>query len=180
MYKLTFLTAGLLLAAAAVAPQAWGQALPLGADTAAGPAALPSLSTLRYDRTDTLRALQHLFMQRSKAMRSWLETGTAIMATGAVKKTMVATSSKKKRCDNESYYENLDGDANGDLLIGGLMAGYGAYRYTRFGPRQYQRVVAAYQEGQPLPSYLKRKLKTKYFRLLPIGSRKERAEAVGQ
>ncbi|SET44886.1 hypothetical protein [Hymenobacter actinosclerus] len=180
MHKLTLLTAGLLLAAAAAAPQAWGQARPLGADMAAAPTALPSLSTLRYDRTDTLRALQHLFMQRSKAMRGWLEGGTAIMATGAVKKTMVATSSKKERRDNESYYESLDEDASRDLLIGGLMVGYGAYRYTRFGPRQYQRVVAAYQEGQPLPPYLNRKLKTKYFRLLPIGSRKERAAAVGQ
>ncbi|WP_019949371.1 hypothetical protein [Hymenobacter aerophilus] len=176
MRKLTFLAAALLLAAAN--SQAWGQTLPLGADTAAVAAALPSLSTLRYDRTDTLRAVQHLFMQRSKAMRAWLEGGAAIMATGAVKKTMVATSSKTKREEGSAYYNDLEQNANGDLLVGGMMAGYGAFRYTRFGPRQYQRVVAAYQQGEPLPPYLQRKLKTKYFRLLPIGSRKERAAAV--
>ncbi|MBT2558338.1 hypothetical protein J7E24_11125 [Hymenobacter sp. ISL-91] len=179
MHKLTtFLVAGLLLATA-TAPRAWGQSLPLGADTVAAPAAvLPSLSTLRYDRTDTLRAVQHLFMRRSKAVRSWLEGGTAIMATGAVKKTIVATSSKKERQEHSAHYHDLEQSANQDLLVGGMMTGYGIFLNARFGPRQYQRVVAAYQEGQPLPPYLNRKLKTKYFRLLPLGNRQERAQAV--
>ncbi|RFP66520.1 hypothetical protein D0N36_04005 [Hymenobacter lapidiphilus] len=179
MLKLSILTTGLLLAAAGT-PQAWGQSLPLGADTAAVSAFLPDLSTLRYDRTDTLRAVQHLFMRRSKAMRSWLEGGTALMATGAVKKTLAVTRSKKERREHEAHYHDLEQSANQDLLIGTLMAGYGAFRYARFGPERYQRVVAAYQEGQPLPPYLNRKLKTKYFRLLPMGSRKERAQAMGQ
>lgn len=174
----TTLTAGLLLAAAIATPSARGQSLLLGADTAVAPAALADLSTLRYGRSDTLRAVQHLFMQRSKAMRAWLEGGAAIAATGAVKKTTVATTSKARRREYDAYYSNVEQSANQDLVVGTLMMGYGAFRYTRFGPQQYQRVMLAYQQGQSLPPYLNRKLKTKYFRLLPIGSRKERAQAV--
>lgn len=179
MCKLIIVTAALLLSVA-MGPDAWGQTtLPLGADTVAAPVTLPSLSTLRYGRSDTLRAVKHLFMRRSKKIESWLEGGTAIMATGVVKKTVVATKSKAERRDN-LYYEDLNESGNEDLVVGALMTGYGVFLDTRFGPQQYQRVVAAYQEGQPLPPYLHRKLKTKYFRLLPIGSRKERAQTVGQ
>ena len=177
MHKLTFLAASLLLAA--TTPRAWGQTLPLGADTTAVPDALPSLSTLRYARTDTLRALQHLFMQRSKATRGWLQAGTAILLEGTVKKVVVKTSELKKQPEYvQDYYEDLDQQASQDIVVGAMMTGYGIFRLSRFGPRQYQRVVAAYQQGEPLPPYLQRKLKTKYFRLLPIGSRKERAAAV--
>ncbi|NVO32437.1 hypothetical protein [Hymenobacter lapidiphilus] len=175
--RATTVFAGLLLAVA-VGPAAWGQSLPLGADTVAAPVTLPSLSTLRYDRTDTLRAVQHLFMRRSKAMRSWLEGGAAIMATGAVKKTIVANRSKAERQNHKLRSKDVEETGTGDLLIGGLMVGYGVFRHIRFGPQQYQRVVAAYQEGEPLPPYLTRKLKTKYFRLLPLGSRQERVQAI--
>lgn len=179
MYKLTTLMAGLLLAAAAGAPEAWGQLLPLGASTDAAPVTLPSLSTLRYDRSDTLRAVQHLFMQRSRATRGWLQAGTAILLEGTVKKVVVKASELKKQPEYvQDYYEDLDQQANQDIVVGAMMTGYGIFRLSRFGPRQYQRVVAAYQQGQPLPPYLNRKLKTKYFRLLPLGSRQERAQAV--
>ena len=66
--RATTVFAGLLLAVA-VGPAAWGQSLPLGADTVAAPVTLPSLSTLRYDRTDTLRAVQHLFMRHCSKNR---------------------------------------------------------------------------------------------------------------
>ncbi|NVO85724.1 hypothetical protein [Hymenobacter terrestris] len=177
MSKLPIVFAGLLLGVA-MGPKAWGQSLPLGADTVAVPVTLPSLSTLRYDHTDTLRALQHLFIRRSKAVRSWLEGGIAIAATGVVKKTAVATTSEAKRQEHEAYYDDLEQSANQDLVVGTLMTGYGVFLNARFGPRQYQQVVAAYQQGEPLPPYLTRKLKTKYFRLLPLGSRQERIQAV--
>ncbi|SDX60043.1 hypothetical protein [Hymenobacter psychrophilus] len=180
MYKLAIIFAGLLLSVA-VGPKAWGQSLPLGADTVAAPVTLPSLSTLRYGHSDTLRAVQHLFMQRSKATRGWLQAGTGILLDGAVKKVVVKASKRKKQPEYvQDHYEDLDQQANQDIVFGALMTGYGIFRLSRFGPRQYQRVVAAYQQGQPLPPYLNRKLKTKYFRLLPLGSRQERAQAVAQ
>ncbi|MFD2784430.1 hypothetical protein [Hymenobacter rubripertinctus] len=147
----------------------------------AAPAAIPhsDLSSLRYDRSDTLRAVQHLFMQRSKATRGWLQAGTGILVEGAVKKVVAKASKRKNQPEYvQDFYEDLDQQASQDIVVGALMTGYGAYRLSRFGPGQYRRVVVAYQEGQPLPPYLTRKLKTKYFRLLPIGSRKERAQAV--
>ena len=139
------------------------------------------LSTLRYDHTDTLRAVQHLFMQRSKATRGWLQAGTGILLDGAVKKVVVKASKLKKQPEYvQDYYVDLNQQSNQDMVVGTLMTGYGLFRLSRFGPHQYQRVVLAYQEGQPLPPYLTRRLKTKYFRLLPVGTRKEREEAVGK
>ena len=166
-----------LLATVGTLSAASAQTLPVVQTTTS--AALHSdLSTARYDRSDTLRAVQHLFMQRSKAMRGWLESGTTILLEGAVKKVVVAAQPTNQPEYKKDYYEDLDQQANQDIVVGTLMTGYGLFRLSRFGPRQYQRVMLAYQEGQPLPPYLARRLKTKYFRLLPIGSRRERAEAV--
>ncbi|WP_156109411.1 hypothetical protein [Hymenobacter sp. APR13] len=134
--------------------------------SAAAAVAHSGLSTARYDRSDTLRAVQHLFVQRSRATRGWLQTGAGLMTTAAVEKTALALSAAKKT-DKQSYQAQQQ-EANGDLLLGGLMAGYGLFRLSRFGPQQYQRVTEAYAQGQPLPSYLARRLKTKYFRLLPV------------
>jgi hypothetical protein len=132
----------------------------------AAPVAYSGLSAARYDRSDTLRAVQHLFMQRCEATRSWLQAGTGIMATAVVEKTALAVSGVKKA--DKRYYQDQQQQANGDLVMGGLMTGYGLFRLSRFGPLQYQRVTEAYAQGQPLPPYLTRRLKTKYFRLLPL------------
>lgn len=147
------LTAALLLALAA----------PCAAQM---PAAHSDLSTARYDHSDTLRAVRHLFMQRSKATRSLLEVGGDLMATAAVKKVAIEASGVEKV--NKQDYQILQQDANQDLVTGGLMAGYGLFRLSRFGPQQYRRVLEAYAQNQPLPGYLQRRLKTRYFRLLPL------------
>ncbi|RSK41191.1 hypothetical protein [Hymenobacter perfusus] len=123
-------------------------------------------STARYDHSDTLRAVQHLFMHRSKATRSLLEVGGGLLATAAVKKVAIEASGVEK-VDKQDY-QILRQDANQDLVAGGLMAGYGLFRFSRFGPQQYRRVLEAYAQNQPLPGYLQRRLKTKYFRLLPL------------
>ncbi|MBX0289899.1 hypothetical protein K3G63_05580 [Hymenobacter sp. HSC-4F20] len=130
-------------------------------------APLPSdLSTARYDRSDTLRAVKHLFIQRSRATRGVLQVGASTVATAAVEKVALASSDMKKR--DKSFYETRQQETNGDLLIGGLATTYGLFRLSRFGPHQYQRVTEAYEQGAPLPPYLTRKLKTKYFRLEPL------------
>lgn len=69
---------------------------------------------------------------------------------------------------DKHYYQDQQQEANGDLVMGGLMAGYGLFRLSRFGPLQYQRVTEAYAQGTPLPPYLARRLKIKFFRLLPL------------
>jgi hypothetical protein len=148
-----------------------GFAQTLAATTPTGSASAASvvysgLSAARYDHSDTLRAVQHLFMQRSKATRGWLQAGGSIMAMAAVKKTALTVSGVKKF--DKQYYQEQQQETNGDLVLGGLMAGYGFFRLSRFGPLQYRRVTEAYMQGQPLPSYLTRRLKTKYFRLLPL------------
>lgn len=139
--------------------------LTAGVACAQGPQLRSDLNTARYDRDDTLRAVKHLFMQRSKATRAWLQMGTGSVATGAVQKAVLA-SSRMKQLD-KSFYAVQQQDANADLVVGGLTTAYGLVRASRFGPRRYQQVRAAYAQGAPLPAYLTRKLKTKYFRLLP-------------
>lgn len=166
-----------LLTTVSALPAATAQTLAVVQSTA--PAVAHSdLSTLRYDRTDTLRAVQHLFMQRSKATRGWLQASTGILLDGAVKKVVVAAQPTNQPEYKKDYYEELNRNASEDIVVGTLMTGYGLFRLSRFGPQQYRRVVLAYQEGQPLPSYLTRRLKTKHFRLLPVGTRREREEAV--
>lgn len=130
------------------------------------PAAHSDLSTARYDRSDTLRAVQHLFMQRSKATRGWLESGVGLTAAALTEKTALTASGVRKT--DKSYYQSRQQDANGDLVMGTLMAGYGIFRLSRFGPQQYQRVLDAYVQGGALPRYLTHRLKPKYFRLLPL------------
>jgi len=147
------LTAGLCLTAGTTLQ---AQTAPLHSD----------LSTARYDHSDTLRAVQHLFMQRSNATRSLLEVGGGLLATAAVRKVAINASGVEK-VDKQDY-QILRQDANQDLVMGGLMAGYGMFRLTRFGPQQYQRVLTAYLQGGPLPQYLTRRLKPRYFRLLPL------------
>lgn len=124
------------------------------------------LNAARYDRSDTLRAVQHLFMQRSKATRAWLETGVSFMASAAVEKTVLATSGIKKV--DKGYYRTRQQEADQDLVFGTLMASYGLFRLSRFGPQQYQRVMDAYAQGTALPHYLTRRLKPRFFRLLPL------------
>ncbi|RPD48658.1 hypothetical protein DNI29_08575 [Hymenobacter sediminis] len=124
------------------------------------------LSTARYDRTDTLRAVMHLFIQRSRATRSILQMGMSTVATAAVEKAALSASEMKRR--DKSFYKARQQETNSDLLVGGLATTYGLFRLSRFGPQQYQRVTEAYEQGAPLPPYLTRKLKTKYFRFQPL------------
>lgn len=160
-------TAALWLAAGTAGfAQTLAAAEPRAAETAAAPVDHSGLSSARYDRADTLRAVRHLFMQRSGATFGLLQAGTNMVATAAAEKTALATSGIKKV--DKQYYQDQQQEANGDLVVGGLMAGYGLLRLSRFGPRQYQRVTEAYAQGAPLPSYLTRRLKTKFFRLLPL------------
>ncbi|MCA8830005.1 hypothetical protein [Hymenobacter pini] len=123
------------------------------------------LSTARYDRSDTLRAVRYLFMQRSKATRGWLQTGVGLTATAVVEKGLLATTSLKQQ--DKPYYQSLQQHANSNIFIGTLITGYGLLRLSRFGPQRYQSVLNAYLQGGPLPQYLTRRLKLKYFRMMP-------------
>lgn len=124
------------------------------------------LSTARYDRSDTLRAVQHLFMQRSKATRAWLNLGLDVAVGAALDKAAMAGASALE--PDKRYYKTRQQQANSDMVLGSLAAVYGFYRLSRFGPQQYQRVMQAYAQGGPLPEYLQRRLKTRYFRLRPL------------
>ncbi|AHJ97507.1 hypothetical protein Hsw_1912 [Hymenobacter swuensis DY53] len=124
------------------------------------------LSTARYDRSDTMRAVQHLFMQRSKATRVWLNMGLDAAVGATLDKAALAAVAAFE--PDKRYYKTWQQQANGDMVMGSLAAAYGFYRLSRFGPQRYQRVMQAYAQGGPLPEYLQRRLKNRYFRLRPL------------
>ncbi|OON71032.1 hypothetical protein B0919_03300 [Hymenobacter sp. CRA2] len=124
------------------------------AQSATAAATLPPLASLRYSAADTIRAVQHLFTRRLKGAAGYVGGGSATLSKAAVGMAL--------RNDSTSQGQRID--TNQDVLGGGLMLGYGLWRTQRFGPERYAQIVAAYQQGEPLPGYVRRRLKTKYFR----------------
>ena len=139
-----------------------GLAAPCAAQTVTSPS---DLSTAHYGRSDTMRAVQHLFMQRSRATRAWLNLGLDVAVGATLDKAALAAVAAFE--PDKRYFKARQQQANGDMLMGSLAAAYGFYRLSRFGPQQYQRVMQAYAQGGPLPEYLQRRLKTRYFRMIP-------------
>ncbi|UYZ58319.1 hypothetical protein [Hymenobacter latericus] len=128
-------------------------AAPALAQTAAVPPSGP-LSAARYSPADTLRAVRHLFQQRGKGGAGYLDGGSALVGQG--------TSGLLQPRD--TVLADCRIEARQNVLAGGLMMGYGLFRTQRFGPERYEQVAAAYAQGEPLPAYVRRRLKPKYFR----------------
>ncbi|GAB3826497.1 hypothetical protein [Hymenobacter jeollabukensis] len=137
----------LLLALAAAASAARAQ-------TPGSPAATPSLATAHYSAADTIRAVRHLFEHRIKGAVGYADAGSAVLTAGAVAMAL--------RTDSTSEGQRID--SNRDMLVGSALMGYGVFRAVRFGRTRYEQVVTAYVQGEPLPPYVRRRLKPKYFR----------------
>lgn len=129
--------------------------VPAAAQEAPAPTAAPMLANApRYSMEDTMRAVQHLFMRRTRGAEGWASSGGGLVANAALRKAVLRRRSPEWRRQQD----------NGDLLIGGLMLGYGLWKMARFGPEQCETVLVAYEQGQPLPEYVRRRLKPRFFR----------------
>lgn len=117
-------------------------------------AAPASLASVRYSAADTVRAVRHLFQHRNKGTAGTLGAGGAIVGQGATKLLVRADTTVAKHRH----------EAGPDILVGSALIGAGVLRTQRFGPERYAQVVTAYEQGQPLPDYVRRRLKPKYFR----------------
>lgn len=120
----------------------------------APPATSASLASAHYSSADTVRAVRHLFQQRGRGAAGTVAAGGSLIGQG--------TSNLLQRSDTTLAKRRLE--ARQDVLAGSLVLGYGALRTQRFGPERYEQIVAAYEQGQPLPDYVRRRLKPKYFR----------------
>ncbi|RAK63193.1 hypothetical protein [Hymenobacter edaphi] len=140
-----FLLAALLAAAPAASAQS--------STPAAAPAA-PSLASAHYSAADTIRAVRHLFEHRTRGAGGYADAGGTILTAGAVAMAL--------RTDSTAEGQRIDN--NSDLMVGSALMGYGLFRAARFGRPRYEQVVGAYAQGEPLPAYVRRRLKPKYFR----------------
>ena len=118
---------------------------------------LAPLSTLRYSREDTVRAVRHLFGQREQDATGYAAGGGALLGKGATATAQHASNAPQM------------GGANGasDWVGGSMMMAYGLFRLKRFGPKECEQVIVAYQQGEPLPGFVRRRLKTKHFSYHP-------------
>ncbi|MCC3156154.1 hypothetical protein LJ737_02840 [Hymenobacter sp. 15J16-1T3B] len=121
--------------------------------TPAAPAA-PSLATARYSAADTIRAVRHLFEHRIKGAPGYVDAGGTILTAGAVALAL----------RTDSTAEGRRVESNQDMMVGSALMGYGIFRAVRFGRTRYEQVVSAYAQGEPLPPYVRRRLKPIYFR----------------
>lgn len=120
--------------------------------------ATSSLASARYSQADTLRAVQHLFQRRIRGGLGMADAGSATLTKGAVAMAF----------RNDSTSEARRIESNQDMLFGTAVLSYGVFQARRFGRGRYEQIVAAYAQGEPLPEYVRRRLRPRYFRYRPF------------
>ena len=124
---------------------AWAQAVP--------PAVADSLAEIA--RADTSIALQRLFLAQRRTGRTQMLLGGIVTASGSI---LLATARP------ETTYQRVAG-------VGlGLAAGYYTYQFIdglvqlrRFRPQREKQVLENLDNGQPLPRWVRQKLRPSYF-----------------
>ena len=100
---------------------------------------------------DSVSAVRKLFQQRRTG--GGVLSAIGIGATGAIARGLSSG--------------DAGGNAGGAILsvavIGGIPAGVGISKLVRFSKPREEAIVAAYQQGKPLPSYVRRRLKPTHF-----------------
>ncbi len=97
-----------------------------------------------------MQAIHQLFSKHRTG--GWLWTGV-----GAAFATRILVSSASEG------FSNAGGTFVGTALLGGIPAGIGIGKLSRFSEGTEEQVVAMYQKSKLLPSNIKRRLKMKHF-----------------
>lgn len=50
------------------------------------------------------------------------------------------------------------------MLIGGVLAGVAINKEARFNKKKESEMLTAYQQGQPLPAYVRKRIKNKHMK----------------
>jgi hypothetical protein len=123
------------------------------AQTPAVPAATQSAAAAVASTAapDSALAVGNLFRQRRTGGWIW----TAIGGISTIR-TAVASS-----------HPDVGGNAGGKVLgvvaLGGIPVGVGISKLARFSYAREEEILKNYQEGKPLPRYIRRRLKPKHF-----------------
>lgn len=99
---------------------------------------------------DTVQAIHRLFSKRRTG--GWLWTGI-----GAAFAARILVSSAGEG------FSNAGGTVVGTAVLGGVPAGIGLGKLSRFSEDTEAQVVAMYQKNKLLPTNIKRRLKRKHF-----------------
>lgn len=97
-----------------------------------------------------MQAIHRLFSKHRTG--GWLWTGV-----GAAFATRILVSSATEG------FENAGGTVIGTAVLGGIPAGIGIGKLSRFSEATEDQVVAMYQRNKLMPNNIKRRLKKKYF-----------------
>ncbi|MBD2715964.1 hypothetical protein KBK19_13055 [Microvirga sp. STR05] len=100
---------------------------------------------------DSSQAVRNLFQQRRTG--GGIFTAIGIGATGAIARGLSSGDS--------------GGNAGGAVVsiaaLGGVPAGIGISKLVRFSKTREEEIIAAHQQGKPVPNYVRRRLKAKHF-----------------
>lgn len=111
----------------------------------------PSTAT----KADTAQAVRVLFAKRRTGGWVWTAIGSAFALRVA---TVAANSSS-----SGSFSSTTGGTIVGVGLLGGVPAGIGISKLTRFSKAKEDAVLTVYSQSKTLPPYVSRRLKSKYF-----------------
>jgi hypothetical protein len=132
------------------------------AQTLSDSQALVPDSVVTSSRSDSVLAVQRLFKSRRKSGKV-LTIGAVPIALGAVfAGAMISVYNEYYRPGPPSPF--VEGIAGGVALAGLLPGIIGIPRLIRYRKTREKAVVSAYEQGSPLPVYVRRRLKPKYFR----------------
>ncbi|WP_022824351.1 hypothetical protein [Hymenobacter norwichensis] len=102
-------------------------------------------------KADTAQAVRVLFAKRRTG--GWVWT-----TVGAVAAVRIATASASGDTGG-----NASGAFVGATVVGGIPAGIGIGKLTRFSKAKEDAVLTVYSQSKTLPPYVSRRLKSKYF-----------------
>lgn len=116
----------------------------------------PALPTATFSRSDTVRAVQHIFSKHRTGGWIWTAVGGALALRIAYVDATTNSSA--------GLASTTGGTIVGIGLFGGLPVGIGVGKLTRFSNVKEEQVVTFYEKSGILPPYVRKRLKTKHFR----------------
>ncbi|WP_188559466.1 hypothetical protein [Hymenobacter glacieicola] len=113
---------------------------------------------MHYATSDTARAIINLFAKRQGGGALWVIMSGLYTARG-----LVAAQGAYRTTINGVVVEERDADVTPVVLIGSLGAGYGVSKLARFSNGRLEQTLQDHSQGKPLPTWIRRRLKPKFF-----------------
>lgn len=113
------------------------------------------LPVAQLSRPDTVRAVQHLFQRHRTG--GWIWAAVGGLLTGRVVSAAI-------RDKADGYHTSASGTVLAVAVFGGVPAGIGIGKLTRFSSAKEEQVIMLYEKSGILPPYVRKRLKPQAFR----------------